>query len=961
MSINLGRWAVIDIETSGINPHHDSIIDLGFLQFDGCELIKEHSTLVRCEERLSPFITKLTGITNKMIRKAPMWEEVRNDLWDLAGHQLIAHHACFEESFLAPEFEQMEIGDPEKESYLDTIYFLALLFPHHQRFSLESFIVEWNIAPAEEHRGLQDSIDLLKVMLVAITLVRRDAGHRQSTEMLFNKYQMQEHWFGKFFLLTDSELNQIANAIKFDIDEKIDGILKNSIEQSSPKELNKFSWQFSGENIKQILGSEEIIQEVIPGYHHRSSQETMALKVGQSLKNGVHSLVQAPTGTGKTLGYLLPAALYSKEEKQQILISTGTKTLQHQAITKDVPNLQKILGPQTAELRIVPLVGSNNHLCELLFQQKLRELDLFSSSSFEEYFNYLFFEFIFEHNRIHGTADPILRSALPYVIKRADPRFGELEREIAVDFRSCTTHKCPLRFDCSYFNGLQDAKEADLIIGNHALMFSWPRSFPRPKSVIVDESHKIEDEATRAFSVELDQRQLVTMRQQLETNQGVGSLFYLMGELDNSNDLIATIKEATLTAAKMLQDHLLVLPELIEQFFKSRHKYTELYWNEIPMLSKDQANDPLSRGIINHLLSIQTILADYHKKIEPWIEYWNIENVKDDNSVIALTRFNSFIGQLEDINLAFELAMEQKEGHAHTMKYHQDIGFALLSAPINIGEVVYNQLLSTSESVVFTSATLGSATGEQGTKGIEWATGYSYLEPEKRFRTGFFLPAIYDYKNRSKVYLCDDLPPMRDINFIPDSLGPVLKLIQDIGGRSLLLYSAKTRFEAACNFVLDKLEGVIPVFIQGMGQNVIEQFQKSSSGILIGMESFGEGIDIPGDALQFIFIDKIPDLRMDQVIQDRRKFYQSHLGNEFVDYYLARRTRSLHQKLGRLLRTESDFGGVIIVDSRIRNWKGRTMQNFMELMKPYQIERTPLPKAIDGVRDFLGQNNNSCN
>ncbi|MBT7766659.1 MAG: hypothetical protein HN730_05840, partial [Bdellovibrionales bacterium] len=528
-------------------------------------------------------------------------------------------------------------------------------------------------------------------------------------------------------------------------------------------------------------------------------------------------------------------------------------------------------------------------------------------------------------------------------------------------FRSCTTHKCPLRFGCSYFNGLQDAKDADIIIGNHALMFSWPRSFPRPKSVIVDESHKIEDEATRSFSVELDQRQLTHMRQQLESNQGVGSLFFLMGELDNSQDLIAGIKDATLTAAKMLQDHLLVLPELIEQFFKRRHNYTELYWNEIPMLSREQANDPLSRGIINHLLSIQTILDDYHKKLDPWIEYWHIDNVKEENSVIALTRFNSFIGQLDDINLAFALAMEQKEGHAHTLKYHQDMGFALLSAPINIGEVVYNQLLSTSEAVVFTSATLGSATGEQGTKGIEWATGYSYLEPEKRFRTGFFLPAVYDYQNRSKVFLCDDLPPMRDLNFIPDSLGPVIKLIQDIGGRSLLLYSAKTRFEAACNLVLDKLEGVIPVFIQGMGQNVIEQFQQSPSGILIGMESFGEGIDIPGDALQFIFIDKIPDLRMEQVIQDRRKFYQSHLGNEFVDYYLARRTRSLHQKLGRLLRTESDFGGVIIVDSRIKNWKGRTMQNFMELMKPYRIERTPLPQAIEGVKQFLAQNHTSDN
>ena len=137
-----------------------------------------------------------------------------------------------------------------------------------------------------------------------------------------------------------------------------------------------------------------------------------------------------------------------------------------------------------------------------------------------------------------------------------------------------------------------------------------------------------------------------------------------------------------------------------------------------------------------------------------------------------------------------------------------------------------------------------------------------------------------------------------------------------------LSFSAKVRFEKAREILLQKFEGKFPIFIQGMGNNIVEEFKKTENGILLGMESFGEGIDIPGESLQFIFIDKIPDLRMDLVINDRREFFDKNIGNEFSDYYLANRTRALHQKLGRLLRRDNDFGGVIITDGRAKRWKG---------------------------------------
>jgi ATP-dependent DNA helicase DinG len=255
--------------------------------------------------------------------------------------------------------------------------------------------------------------------------------------------------------------------------------------------------------------------------------------------------------------------------------------------------------------------------------------------------------------------------------------------------------------------------------------------------------------------------------------------------------------------------------------------------------------------------------------------------------------------------------------------------------------------------VVFTSATLGNASGDSGVQGVEWMTGYSYLSPDKRFKSGLFLDAVYDYKNNSKVYLCPDTRNISDPLFIPDLLKEVNPLISKLGGKTLLLFSSRLRFEIATDLILREFEGKIPVFVQGLGKNVVEEFKKEASAILIGMESFGEGIDVPGEKLSFIVVDKIPDVRQDLVIKKRRDFYESKFGNEFNDYFLAHRTRSLHQKFGRLLRSEKDHGAILLVDNRVKKWQGNTLRTFQKLMEPYQIISLPLSKACKEISEYF--------
>lgn len=991
----LGKWAVIDIETSGVDPHEDSIIDVGYLQFEGGKLIESYSSLVHYSGELSQFVQKLTGIHPQQLKSAPSWSEVREKVKSLQNHVLLAHNASFEEGFLGKEFMgQADLwqGNASKTSFADSMTFLGLLFPYKSQLSLESFIKEFQIADHETHRGYQDSLDLLKVLLVGFQWTYQQGLRRLNLQTIIQRYGLTDSWYYQLFQAGPDALRTIATEIDFDLPgalqslgkkekEKEKEIKDNGTAKKSIKQGPKyFPLEFSGKNIQNVLQDEDKVRERLPFYAYRQSQESLAIRTGQSFKNGVHALIQAPTGTGKTLGYLLPAALFGLENKKQVLVATGTKTLQNQAISQDIPQLRKLLELSSEEFQVARLVGSGNHLCELQFRKQMEEMDLFhNTQSFEERYGRAFMDLVFLHNASVSTQrvtdslnslemeaqDPSLnyltRDDLPYVLKKKNTSFGQLEKDVAVDFRTCVGNKCPFQQTCSYIQGLRRAKEADLIVGNHALMFSWPKGFPRPEYIVVDEAHRIESEATSIFTLTLTQENLESLQKSLENMIGLGSLFYLLSlgepaERESRMEQMNRLREEARLSAGMLKDHIKDLPLLIENYFKRKRSYTSLYWNELPMITKNDLGDPLSASIYHHLKSVDHIIKSLYQSLIPYLSMWDERDLKEENKMTSYARFEAFMVQLEDIQTVLGQVLSASTENIHSLKYHEELGPSLESAPIDVGMKVYKGLLETSTSVVFTSATLGNAGGDQGMGGIEWPTGYSYVEKKKRFKTGLFLPAVYDYKRRSKVFLCDDTLELYDSQFVGKTLQPIIPLIHALGGRSLLLFSAKTRFEESREVLLKQFEGKIPLFIQGMGNSIVEEFKNAENGILLGMEAFGEGIDIPGNSLQFIFIDKIPDLRMDLVIQERRTFFEKTFGNEFTDYFLAHRARNLHQKLGRLLRTDQDHGGVIIVDSRVKNWKLKTQENFQKLMEPYEVQRVGLTKACQDVLSFINSN-----
>lgn len=954
--MGLGKWAVIDIETTGINPSDDEIIDLGYWQFDGTKLERKFTSLVRSERPISPFIQKLTGISTSMLKKAPLWAQVEPDLLELEKHALIAHNAGFEEKFLQRYFDKVDKSS-DRESFQDSILYLGLLFPGAGQLNLESFIQKFGIADKEEHRGEADSRDLLKVLVAATALTWKKRAWRMKLTEVFRAFP-DDFWFKHFFLLSWEELMDLGEVCEMDVGACVETYLASERPELASRDYPKASKmprKFSGDVIRDFLGSAEARQEEAPGYRARQAQIDMALRVGQAFKNGIHALIQAPTGTGKTLGYLLPSTLFSMESREQVLVTTGTKTLQDQVMDKDVPQLRQMLQLSESEFKITRLVGSNNHLCELLFRDDENQKNLLEGSSFSATFARAYFDMLFYHNEEAPYAKKITREQVPFILKKLMPDVRDRDEELAVDYRACVGSQCPFVLNCSYVQGLREAKEAQLIVGNHAMLLAWPRSFPRPTHVVVDEAHKIEGEATRAFAVEISDRSVEALLK--VQPQGVGALLYLLSTNEITPAMEAEftkLRDAGQFASRMARDHVAPLLQVLESLFKKLPGYHPVHTNELPFPERARANDALTIQLLNHLESLLQIWGDLYSALMPHFERWQKKDFGDDkNKMKAWALFESFWGQLEKHVMGLTHFLKPPSLWVTALKFSEEQGWQIESAPIDVGMTLHKGLLESATAVVYTSATLANDKGDAGTQGVEWMTGYSYLPQEKRFKSGMYLPATFDYANKAKVMLVNDTRAISDMMFVPDLLKPIIPLVKALHGRTLFLFSARARFELAVDLLLKEFEGHLPVFVQGMGKNVVEEFKKSPAGILIGMESFGEGIDVPGEQLQLIIIDKIPDVRRELVIDRRREWYDSSFGNEFQDYFLANRARALHQKCGRLLRREDDFGGVIIADQRIKKWKGNTLKQFAKLMEPYRVEVSTLNEACNEMEKFL--------
>jgi ATP-dependent DNA helicase DinG len=626
--------------------------------------------------------------------------------------------------------------------------------------------------------------------------------------------------------------------------------------------------------VQDILAKDGLVAQSLSGFEERDQQVQMACAVQRALSGGQHLVVEAGTGVGKSFAYLIPAIDLVCQRLGKVLVSTFTITLQEQLINKDIPFLTGCI-PQG--FTAVLAKGRGNYLCKRRLEFALRR----QRGLFDEFGSAL----AVIKDWAAETKDGSL-SDIPFV-----PR-NLVWDAVKSEHGNCRGRKCPHFQDCFYWRARRRLEGADVIVANHALMFSdlvlkeeGASVLPDYRFVIVDEAHNLEHVAEEHFGIDISNRRIKFLLDGLynpRTRKGL--LAYTKAE--RAVDMVGRIARETKVFFKQIRD-----------------------WYEG---AKDETNGRCYRnfvddGISGHLKDLRLELAKLAKKIEDVDEKFEVMRFVDRCALLSQD-LHCFLSQDK---ADYVYWVEVEGGRGQTIR--------LRSAAVNVGQDVKRCLFDKYESVVMTSATLSSGPAE-GKSGFEFFAGRIGLDDYSAVKLG----SPFDYQKQVIIYIERDMPDPNEPAFIEAATEVVKKYILQTMGRAFVLFTSYAMLEEISERIGDWLiKNDIELLQQGAGIDrsvLLKHFRTESNCVLFGTDSFWQGVDVRGEALSNVIIVRLPFSVPDKpLLAGRLEQIRNRGGNPFYDYQLPSAIIKFKQGFGRLIRSRADTGIVVILDSRIVN------------------------------------------
>jgi len=611
--------------------------------------------------------------------------------------------------------------------------------------------------------------------------------------------------------------------------------------------------------IRDFFGPGGLLEQRLSDYEYRSSQIRMAESVSKALEEQNHVIIEAGTGTGKTLAYLLPALLYGR----RILVSTGTKTLQDQIFYKDIPLLETVL---ERPIRAAYLKGRNNYLCRLKLEGQFAE-GLFTPRELPV------FQEIVEWAQETETGD---RAELGTV---GDD--SELWSRIDARRDKCLGSKCREYDRCFLTLMRQKAMESDIVVVNHHLFFAdlnirqddTAGILPDYSAVIFDEAHELEDIATEYFGYHV-------------SNYRVHEFVY------DARKLIERSEETTFDGE-----------------IDSVSRASERFFNAFAMVREGRQPVPGLEGIdhlIGSLQEARTRLKKQHDRAGEW------DNMARRAGEIAdeLEVFRS--GELENY-----VSWIERRGR----------GIFLEACPIDVSGMLSERLFARVPSCVLTSATL--TVGER----FEYIRGRLGLSEARELA----LSTEFNVRSQALLYVPKRLPDYRDPTYLNRAVEEIRAILRASHGRAFVLFTSYQQMFAAFELLSEDLP--YPCMIQGKGTSksrLLEEFKMTPNAVLFATSSFWQGVDVKGEALSAVIIDKLPfQVPSDPLVAARSGQIEREGGSAFSEYQVPNAVLRLKQGLGRLIRSKSDRGILAILDNRLST-KGYG-KLFLASLPDYQI------------------------
>jgi ATP-dependent DNA helicase DinG len=655
--------------------------------------------------------------------------------------------------------------------------------------------------------------------------------------------------------------------------------------------------------VSATFADEGPLARVVPGYEAREGQRAMAVAVADVIENGGTLIAEAGTGTGKTLAYLIPAILSG----QRVLVSTGTKNLQEQIFFKDLPTLRAALDrPFTATL----MKGRSNYLCLHRFEA-YRDKEAVDRSERDRPERSVFLPIIDAWARRTETGD---RAEL-----RDLPEDLPLWKEIAAEAETCLGAECPRYGDCFVTLMRQRAAESDVVIVNHHLLCAdahlrsgdYGEVIPSCATLVVDEAHQLEDVATQYFGVAISNFRIDDLLRDVDAATGQarhqgpsgGDLLQAVARVaERSRTFFSSLSLGRMEAAEAKARY------TSESFFD--------YYQDGAMLA----------GALEGL-EATLVLA----RKGPGTDETDASPGADETLASLAHR----AGELRN-----DLSFLIRANDADFVYYVESRGRGLYlrAAPIDVSRLAKEALFDRMRTTILTSATLA----VDGS--FEYVKGRLGIGDANHVR----VPSEFDYRQQALLYLPRRIPPPKAPTFSAAAAREVLEILKRSRGRAFVLFTSYAMLRAVQQFVEMSLP--YPILVQGSAprSTLLEQFRTTPNAVLLATSSFWQGVDVVGDALSCVIIDKLPFASPgDPVTAARIEAIKARGGDAFAEYQVPLAILALQQGLGRLIRHRTDRGVLAVLDPRLRTMGyGR---RFLDSLPP-----APVTQDLGTVERFFG-------
>ena len=916
----LGPFAVVDLETTGLDPARARVIEVGAVIVRPGSPAGLFHRFVDPREPLPAFASRLTGLRDRDLVGAPTWDRASRELArEIGGMAVVAHNAGFERGFLGGIL-------PSGTPFLDSLELACVLRPELPSHSLES-LARGFFGRVERHRALDDAIDTLALL----DLFQREVSLGQH-ESLVRVSGRDPDWTWAAWLRRaarsgEGDFRLRAQGPSRGTNGPVRGRAMTAATETVPA-----AW-LTRDFVRTLLEDEARWRRVFPGYRVRDGQIDLACAILEAFGSDRAFAAEAGTGIGKTLAYGLIALLHALHRGERVVVSSANRTLQERLVEEELPRIAAVLGvapPPALVLRGRANYGSPRRMRNLVAEPDAFGLPLAPASR------------AYVASFLERCADRDLQGFGGWLGSR-DPALRAARERIACDL-DCDEDRCRAGEDgpCAYLQRVDELRTAAIVSINHALLLKWPQRYGPIDRLVIDEAHELANEADRSFSEEVAARDFRGWLRRLEGSAGrVGMIAALAideGGIETARRAAGLAGESSV-AIEEAGRALSLVAASGEIAVPPNAAVADERWGPA-----GEALGRLARSAGQLGDAVEELLVLYRRCRGGDAD----DTLASEAAVLAPSVGAAARGLLGDV---FEQSRPDTVYSVRAHRRGDGHEWWLRATPLETAALVHAKLLDPAQTVVAVSATLGVG-GDPGPSLQK--IGWHGLERVRRLPS-LVVPSPFDFRERAVLAMVRG-DGWRRAGFAQRCAHATADVARLLGGRTLALFTSRQRLSETAARLAPMLaaDGMATLVHDrpGGAARLVEQFAADPRAVLLGTRSLWQGVDIPGEALSCVIIDKLPFPRPeDPLLVGRSTRLRESGGDPFRSLALEPAVIGFKQMFGRLIRSEQDRGFVVVLGADPA--KGYIEDFVGSLPGPPRFLAADWPEILEEMRSFF--------